>query len=162
MEAAGIGVHGSVVGDELFLDEGLLKDRVTRVGEVQAAVGGEMGAGVLMELCSLGKREMDIDCGKGVGSFLQGSEVFADLLAKVNKEVVFERFGPLVGAENLLLHLFESGGDVALGIGHRLLADIIVGHFVQLGAGDFEEVTEDVVELNLESFDASAFAFGFL
>ena len=162
VKATGVGVHGGVVGNKFFLDEGLFEDGMARVGEVEAAVGGEMGAGVLVELRGLGEGEEDVEGGEGVGGFLEGGEVFADLLAEVDEEVVFEGFGALVGAEDFLLHLLEGGGDVALGIGHRLLALVVVGDFVDFGFGDFEEVAEDVVEFDFEGFDAGAFAFGFL
>ena len=39
VETAGLGVHGSVVGDEFFFHEGLFEDGVAGVGEVEAAIG---------------------------------------------------------------------------------------------------------------------------
>ena len=132
------------------------------VGEMEGAVGGEVGAGVLVKLCGLGEGEKDVEGGEGFGRFLQGGEVVADLFAEVDEEVVFEGFGALVRAEDFLLHLLEGGGDVALGVGHGLLALVVVGDFVDFGFGDFEEVAEDVVELDFEGVDAGAFALGFL
>ena len=162
VETPGLGVHGGVVGDEFFFDEGLFKDGVAGVGEVEAAVGGEVRAGVLMELRSLGEGEEDVEGGEGFGGLLEGGEVVADLLTEVDEEVVFEGFGTFVRAEDFLLHLLEGGSDVAFGVGHGLFALVVVGDFVDFGFGDFEKVAEDVVEFDFEGFDAGAFALGFL
>ena len=64
---------------------------------------------------------------------LEFGEVGDDVLAEFEEEFVFECFGAVFGAEDLVFHLFELGGDVALGVGHGLLAGVVVGDFGERG-----------------------------
>ena len=66
----------------------------------------------------------------------------------------------LVGAEHLLLVLLERRRDEALAAGDRLLADVVVGHRVQVRLRDLDVVAEDAVEAHLERLDAGARALG--
>ena len=65
---------------------------------------------------------------------------------------------PLLGGEHLLLVLLELGGDEALGAHRGLLADVVLGHQVQVRAGHLEVVAEDLVVADLERGDPGALA----
>ena len=67
----------------------------------------------------------------------------------MGEEFGFELFGTFFGTQHLVFHLLERGGDVALGVGHGLLAGVVIWDFGELAGGDFDEVTEDVVEFDL-------------
>ena len=82
-----------------------------------------------------------------------------DLGAELGEEFGFELFGAFFGTEHLVFHLLERGGDVALGVGHGLLARVVVRDLGEMGGGDLDEVAEDVVEFDLQRVDAGALAF---
>ncbi len=68
--------------------------------------------------------------------------------------------GALVGAEHLLLVVLERRGDEALAAGDRLLADVVVGHRVEVGLRDLDVVAEHAVEADLQRLDAGARPLG--
>ncbi len=57
-----------------------------------------------------------------------------DLAAELEELFVFELFGPLVGAEDLVFDLLQVGGDEALGVGHGLLALVVLGDLGEVGS----------------------------
>ena len=110
----------------------------------------------------LGERTQDIERSNGGSRLLECVEVGADVAAELEKQFVFELLGALLGAEHLTFHFLERGGDVALGIGESLLTGVVIRHLGQLGAGDLDEVTEDVIEFDFQRVDARACALRFL
>ena len=50
----------------------------------------EDGAGVLVELCGLGKGDEDVERGEGVGGVLKGNKMVGDSGAEFDEFVVFE------------------------------------------------------------------------
>ena len=159
-EAGRFGIEQGVVGDELLVDHGLFEDGVAAVDDVEVAGFVEGGAGVLVALRGFGEAEEDVEGGEGVGGLLEGVEFCADRLAEFDELLVFELFGSFLGAEDLVFDFLEAGRDIALGVGHGLLALVVVGDLGEVGFCDFDEVAEDVVELDLEGIDAGALAFG--
>ena len=64
----------------------------------------------------------------------------------------------LFRADDLLFELLEIGRDVALGVGERLLADVVRRHLGEVRFRDLDVVAEDGVEADLERGDAGALA----
>ncbi len=60
--------------------------------------------------------------------------------------------------EHLLLPLLQLRRHVALGVGERLLADVVRRHLLEVGTGDLEVVAEYLVEADLQRVDAGALA----
>ena len=79
-----------VVGDEFFLDERLFKDGVSAVDDLKVSGLIQDGAGVLVELRGLGKRDEDVESGEGVGGLLERGEVVGDSGAESDEFVVFQ------------------------------------------------------------------------
>ena len=81
---------------------------------------------------------------------LEAREVGDDLRAELGEEFGFELFGTFFGTQHFVFHFLERGGDVTLGVGHGLFARVVVRDFGKMAGGDFDEITEDVVEFDLQ------------
>ena len=68
----------------------------------------------------------------------------------------------LLGAENLLLVLFQFARNVTLGVGEGLLAYPRLGDLVLVGVADLDIVAENVVVADLERRDAGGLALALL
>ena len=112
----------------------------------------------MVELCGLREGNQDIEGSECRGGGLKRGQVVGDFAAEFDKFLVFEGLGPVVRAKNFSFHFLEGGGDKALGIGHGLLALVVIGRFFGVGFGELDEVSEDVVKFNLERIDAGPFA----
>ena len=85
--------------------------------------------------------------------------MFDDGLAHAQEQFVFEFDAAFLGAEDFAFHLLQLRGDEPLAVGDGLLADVMRGHFVEVGPGDLDVVAEDGIEADLERADAGAFDF---
>ena len=81
------------------------------------------------------------------------------LFAQPEKQVVFQFRGPFFRSQNLRLHGLQVLGDEALAASHCLLADVVAGHFGQVGLGDLNVIAEDGVESDLQRGDSGASNF---
>ena len=77
-------------------------------------------------------------------------------IAHAREKLLFERQDLLFGVQHLALVVLQLGRGEALRVGQRLLALVIRGCQVQVGARDLDVVAEDVVEPHLERPDARA------
>ena len=66
------------------------------------------------------------------------------------KQFLLLGYGPLLGVHDLLLFLPKLLGIKAFRIGHRLLANIVLGHETQVGLGHFNKISERSVVLDLK------------
>jgi hypothetical protein len=80
-------------------------------------------------------------------------------LADIGEQFAFQRQDLLFGVEHLALVIFQLGRGEALGVGQRLLALVIGGREMQVGARDFEVIAEDIVEAHLQRLDAGTLPF---
>ena len=162
LQARAFRVELGVVWHKLRVGEGLFEHRVAAIGDRERIGSIKLRAAVTVDLCDFGQRAEHIDFRDCGGGFLNAREMRHHLRAQLREELGFELFGSFFGAEHFVFHLLERGGDVALGIRHRLLARVIIRHLGEVAGGDFDEVAKDIVELDLERIDAGAFAFVFL
>ncbi len=142
------GVERGVVWHKGFADEGLFEHRVAAIDDFEAAGDFEGGASVAEFLRGFGEGGEGIERGDGGGGALERIEVVGDVAAELQEEFEFELAGAFLGAEDFVFHFLEGGGDVALAVGHGLLAGVIVRDLGEVGTGDLDEVAEDVVKLD--------------
>ncbi|OPZ83414.1 MAG: hypothetical protein BWY75_03057 [bacterium ADurb.Bin425] len=64
--------------------------------------------------------------------------------------------------ENFSFVFFQIWSDIALGIGERLLANIVIGHQSRIGIGYFDIITKSLVEVDFEALDAGPLLLSFL
>ena len=128
--------------------------------EAQRAV--DLGAHVAGVVRHLGERGERVEPRHLLGERQDAARALGDLAAQAIERLELERDAPLVGAEDLGLVVGELGGDVALGVGERLLAHVVGRHAVEVGARDLEVVAEDAVVADLERADAGALALAHL
>ena len=103
------GVDEGVVGNEFFVDEGLLKNGVAAVDYLKVAGFVEDRPGVLIELGGFCEGDQDIEGGEGGGGGLEGDEVVGDVGAKGEEFIILEGFGAVVGTEDFAFHFLEGG-----------------------------------------------------
>jgi hypothetical protein len=125
----------------------------------EGAAGGHGGADVAAGEGAFGEGGEHVEFGDGGGGLLEDGGVGDDVFAQREEQLVFERDGLVLGAEDLVLAFLELGGDEALAVDDGLLADVVVGDLGEVGFGDFDEVAEDLVEADLEGLDAGALDF---
>src|SRR5262249_24926747 len=87
---------------------------------------------------------------------LNPPNLLGDLFAELGKELGLEFQNPLFRAEHLRLILLEFGGRISLRIDQRLLAFVIGRNSIFIGVADLDEISEYVVEFDLERRDAGA------
>ena len=83
-------------------------------------------------------------------------------LAHLEVQLVLELFAALLRAEHFVLHLLQLIGDVTLGVGNGLFADVMRGHFVEMRFGNLDEIAKHIIETHLERRNAGVFNFALL
>src|SRR5262245_66543685 len=78
------------------------------------------------------------------------------MIAKFDEDLGFEFQNPLFRAEHLRLVFLEFGCRVPLRIDKSLFALVIGRDAIFIGVADLDEISEDVVEFDLERRDARA------
>jgi len=79
-----------------------------------------------------------------------GRQMSRRFVSQLMKQLFLQAIYLLLGVEDktfLDLHFFS---DKTFGIDQRLLADIIIRYFIGMGPGDFDIVTEHLIETDLE------------
>ena len=153
-------VEVEIVGDEAsgFLFGEALDDGMASGEDAHLAGIGEGGALVAILGGDLGERGGDIEFGDGGGGGADALGVRGGALADVGEEFLFEGEDLVFGVEHFALVVLQLGRGEALGVDQGLLALVVGGREVLIGAGDFDVVAEDVVEADLERGDAGALA----
>ena len=132
LETGVCGIDEGIVWDELFIDESLLQNGVAAVDNLEMTGLIQDGAGVLVKLCCFREADEDVERSEGVGGRLKGDEVVGDVGAEFDELVVFEGLGSVIGSEDFSFHFLQAGCDEALGVGHGLLALVVIGGLVGL------------------------------
>src|ERR1019366_5941931 len=158
-EIGGI-VEVEIVGNEapgfLFgeaLDDGMAAGEYTHLAGTR-----ERGALVAVLGGDLGERGGDVEFGDGGGGGADALRVAGGAFADVGEEFLFEGEDLFLGIEHLALGILQLGGRKTFGVGQGLLAFVIGGGEILIGAGDFDVVAGGVVGAYLERGDAGALA----
>ena len=107
----------------------------------------------------LGQGDQAVDLRQRAGQLQEPRGLLRSLRPQPLEQLLFERELAALGAEDLLFQRLQFVGDIALGIGQRLPAHVVVGNPMLLGLPHFEVVTEDPVVADLERRDAGRLAF---
>ncbi len=107
------------------------------------------GAHVAAHQGDVAQRCKDVQLCQRVRQLQQLDAMRRHLHAQLAKEMLLDLQPPLIGVEHQRFVLFEVGRDVPLAVGNCLLADILGGHFVQVGFGDLDVIAEDLVVADL-------------
>ena len=118
---------------------------------------GQDRTDIVVEQGHLGQGSVDIQVSQGPGSAQQTLGEGPHLLAHLAEDGGLQVQDALLGIKNERLVFLEFRGDKPLGVDQRLLADVFLGHGVQVGFGDFNVIAKDLVVAHLEGFDARAF-----
>ena len=112
-----------------------------------------LGADVAPADSDLGEGGEHVEARDPPGGALETPDLGRDRAPELAEEPRLELEDRLLGPGDLLLPLFQFGGEVPLGVGERLLPDIVVGDAVQVRPRHLEVVSEDPVEPHLERAD---------
>ena len=146
-------VEQDVVRDEHRVAQERLHHGVAAVLETDHGVLSNVGSGIAVVGGDVRKRYQHVKSRDRLRRLFDTVEVQCDLLAHRRKQLIFDGDGALLCAEDTALELFELGGDIALAVCERLLADIMLGHEVFIGIGDFDIVAEHAVVADLQLRD---------
>ena len=127
---------------------------MTALADVEHRAAVDDGADVAVLLGGLGKREQTVEVGQQVGVDLYLRNKLLHGQHQLVEELCFERQNLVLGTENLLLVLLQLLGDVALGLGQRLLAHPFLRHQVLIRITHFQVVAEDVIVAYLQALYA--------
>ena len=77
-----------------------------------------------------------------------------NLIADTGKKLIFQRRQLLLRTKDRVLQFLQFRRNITLGIGQRLLADIVRRHQILIGIGHFQIISEYFIEFDPEIFDA--------
>src|ERR1019366_6563727 len=124
------------------LDDGMAAGEYTHLAAHFAGIG-EAGALVAVLGGDLGERGGDVEFGDGGGGGADALRVSGSAFADFGEEFLFQREDLVLGIEHLALVILQLGGGEAFGVGQGLLALVVGGRQMLIGAGDFDVVAED-------------------
>ena len=147
---ASVLVKGEVVGDERLGRHHRLHHRMPAGLDLHLEPRVDLRTDVLPPLRHVGQGREDVEAGGPGTRLLDAGHLGRHPPAHLAEELGLELLHAVLGAEDLLLPLLQLRREVALGVGQRLLADVVLGHLVEVRLGDLEVVSEDPVEADLE------------
>ena len=104
----------------------------------------------------LGEGHQDVEPGEHAGGPVEAMASGGDELPQLLEQLQLASHRLVLGAENLPLAVVELGRRVALGVLHRLLADVVGRHLRGVVPPHLEEEAEDAVEADLQRRDPGA------
>ena len=135
----------------------LLYHRVTAALNINAAAHIYLRTAVALPHRHLGQGGQNIQPGQKLCRGLDTLQVFRNRAAHSAEKLVFQRHRAILGTQHPCLQFFQLLGDIAFGIGQRLLADIFRRHLVGILPCDLYVVAKHPVVPNLQRFDAGLF-----
>ena len=78
------------------------------------------------------------------------------LIAQPQKQCVFQILGLFIGRQDFFLVFLQFRRNIPLGVFDRLLANILGRNFLAVGIGDFDVVTEYLIEPDFQVWNAAA------
>lgn len=147
-------VQRGVVGYEQVALKHPLDHRVATLPDEQLAALVHCGADIVVVHRHLGQRREHIQLRHRAGGGLDAAKLRRKVAQQLLKEFALQHQQPLAGAQDLVFQVFQILGDVALGIGQRLLAHKVRGHLIGEGFADLDVIAEHPVEAHLQGADA--------
>ena len=96
------------------------------------------------------------------GCLLELRQVFQKAFAQSKEELILQRFGALVCAQNLRFHFLQFRRDKSFAVNGRLFPRVIRGHRAQIRIADLDKVSEDGIEPDFQRLDSGPFDFSLL
>ena len=157
------GVEVQRVGNKALalLFQKMFDDGMSAAEDEHLAAIGEFGPDVAPRGGQHGERGQHVQLRDGGRGAAQTRRLPGHPGAHLGEEPPFDFADTLVGGENFALVFLEFGRGEALGIYESLLALEIGRNKVQVGLGNFDIKTEDLVITNLQRADAGALALAF-
>ena len=135
-----------------------VEHRMPPVDDLQLRLFDDLRPAVVPLPGQFGQGHQHVELGQHVGRGLHPPPRGGHRVAEFQEQFVLQLLRLLVGREHLLLVFLQLGRDVALGVLHRLLADVLRGDLLAVRVGDLDVVAEDLVEADLERGDARPLA----
>ena len=145
-----------VIRHKPLVDKLLLQHRMAAVANLHHAFVGDLRTAIIVQARGLGEGREHIELRQRRGGLLDFRQLAEHLLAHALEEFVFELHAAFLRAKDFALHLLQLRRDETFAVGNGLLADVMRRHFVEIGLGDLDVVTEDGIEAHLERRDAGA------
>ena len=147
-----------IVGHEGLALQQLFHHRVAAVVDFQDRTVHDFRGHVVVPGGQLRQRGQEIQLRDRPGVALDLAQVPCHFLPQFEEEGVFQFADLLLGAQDLLLVLFQFRRDEPLRVAHGLLADVLAFQPVQVRFRDLDVVAEDAVVVHLEGLDPGALA----
>ena len=151
-----------IVGNEKLTDERALDDRMTPISYLK--LGGFIYLRPVVSVldCGLGEGGNHVQFGDGPRAEHYPVALLRHLLPQRHEELVLELLRALISTEDFRFLLLQLRRNEPLGIHQRLFPLIVIRHQFQIGLAHLDVVAEDLVEADLQRFDAGARALRIL
>ncbi|OPZ91349.1 MAG: hypothetical protein BWY73_01116 [candidate division TA06 bacterium ADurb.Bin417] len=106
-----------------------------------------------------GQGVQGVQPGQLFGEAVQRRRLLQDPFAQSGQEFRLQGQDPFLGVQQAFLEFLELRGDEAFGVDQGLLAQVILGHQVQIGFAYLQVIAEDPVVADLEGIDAGTLDF---
>ena len=129
------------------------------VGNGNLVIQGNFRAAVIPLYGNGSQRAQGIYRGHSGSSKLDSCRLTGQVFPQLGKNLIFQGSQAIPGTQDLVFQLLQLGGDVTLAVGQGLLADVVHGHLIRKGLGNFDVITENPVIADLQGADAGLFFF---
>ena len=148
------GGEAEIVGDERAGREEFLEHRMTARVDHELAPCGDLWPHPAAGPGHLGEGEEHVEHGEYLGRPIEPAPLAGHEGPQLIEQTDLAADALFLRAEHLPLPLVELGGRVSLGVLDRLLADVLGGRLVCVGAADLQEEAKHAVVAHLERADA--------
>ena len=149
-------VHVGVVGHKEGVFQGMLHHRVAALLDVNDPALIHHRAAVVPLHRHRGKGEEHVQLGYAARRPLHLPHPGGHCVPQLAEQLILQGGDAGLGGENLVLQVFELGGDEPLAVDQGLLADVVLGYQVVVGLGHLDVVAEHLVIPDLQALDAGA------
>ena len=141
--------------------EDLFDDGVSALLDMGGAIGVDGRFAVVPFASELCPADEEVDFCEGLSGFAEWGGLCENFFYEITEERFFVGDGAFFGVKDFLFFFLKVVGVEAFGVGGSLFTGVVKGDEIEVGFGDFDEVTEGVVEFYFEVFDAGFLTFGF-
>ena len=154
--AVAAGREREVVGYERAGRKQALENRMTPFVDQKLTARRDLGPHPAARSGHVGEGGEHVELCEDLRRAVEPHAVFGYECSELLEQLDLAARGLVFGAEHLALPHVEIGRGVALGVFHRLLADVVGRHFCGMRTAHFEEKPEHSVEAHLERRNAGA------